>query len=309
MKKVLFFLILLTILVVGGCSFFKKTEKNVVSQGGDGKFSVITSFYPLYFFAEWIGGDKAVVTNIVPAGAEPHDYEPTAQDMAQMEKSRLIVVNGGGLEAWSDRLANNMNAENTTIVVAGEGLLTREMRENGAVTTDPHIWLDPVLAKKMAERIALGFEAVDPEHAAFYRENAGRLLEQLDDLDATYRSGLQACAEKNIITSHSAFGYVAAEYGFNQVSIAGLSPDAEPSPSELARIAQFAKTNNVRYIFFESLASPKLSQTIAAEIGAKTLVLNPLEGLSDDELARGEDYFSVMYNNLVNLQTALQCNQ
>lgn len=309
MKKVLFFLILLTILVVGGCSFFKKTEKNVVSQGGDGKFSVITSFYPLYFFAEWIGGDKAVVTNIVPAGAEPHDYEPTAQDMAQMEKSRLIVVNGGGLEAWSDRLAKNISAKNTTIVVAGEGLLTREMRENGAVTTDPHIWLDPVLAKKMAERIALGFEAVDPEHAAFYRENAGRLLEQLDDLDATYRSGLQACAEKNIITSHSAFGYVAAEYGFNQVSIAGLSPDAEPSPSELARIAQFAKTNNVRYIFFESLVSPKLSQTIAAEVGAETLVLNPLEGLSDGELAGGEDYFSVMYNNLVNLQTALQCNQ
>ena len=309
MKKVLFFLILLTILVVGGCSFFKKTEKNVVSQGGDGKFSVITSFYPLYFFAEWIGGDKAVVTNIVPAGAEPHDYEPTAQDMAQMEKSRLIVVNGGGLEAWSDRLAKNISAKNTTIVVAGEGLLTREMRENGAVTTDPHIWLDPVLAKKMAERIALGFEAVDPEHAAFYRENAGRLLEQLDDLDATYRSGLQTCAEKNIITSHSAFGYVAAEYGFNQVSIAGLSPDAEPSPSELARIAQFAKTNNVRYIFFESLVSPKLSQTIAAEVGAETLVLNPLEGLSDGELAGGEDYFSVMYNNLVNLQTALRCNQ
>lgn len=308
MKKLTFFTILLAVLFVGGYVLFKNSEKNAMSHN-DGKLQVVTSFYPLYFFAQQIGSDRAVVTNIVPAGAEPHDYEPTAQDMARMEKSRLIVVNGGGLEAWSDRLANNMNAENTTIVVAGEGLLTRAMTEDDAVTTDPHIWLDPVLAKKMAERIALGFEAVDPEHAAFYRENAGRLLEQLDDLDATYRSGLQTCAEKNIITSHSAFGYVAAEYGFNQVSIAGLSPDAEPSPSELARIAQFAKTNNVRYIFFESLVSPKLSQTIAAEVGAETLVLNPLEGLSDGELAGGEDYFSVMYNNLVNLQTALRCNQ
>lgn len=317
MKKTIYVFFLAVAVLSGAWSLLWKSrhgsvDSNVSSSAhleNSAKLSVVTSFYPLYFFAERIGGDKAVVTNIVPAGAEPHDYEPTAQDMARMEKSRLIVVNGGGLEAWSDRLAKNISAKNTTIVVAGEGLLTREMTEDGAVTTDPHIWLDPVLAKKMAEKIALGFEAVDPEHAAFYRENAGRLLEQLDDLDAAYRNGLQTCAEKNIITSHAAFGYVAAEYGFNQVSIAGLSPDAEPSPSELARIAQFAKTNNVRYIFFESLASPKLSQTIAAEIGAKTLVLNPLEGLSDDELARGEDYFSVMYNNLVNLQTALQCNQ
>ena len=309
MKNVLFFLILLAVLFAGGYAFFsKKTGKNVASNDS-AKLQVVTSFYPLYFFAQQIGSDRAAVTNIVPAGAEPHDYEPTAQDMAQMEKSRLIVVNGGGLEAWSDRLAKNISAKNTTIVVAGEGLLTREMRENGAVTTDPHIWLDPVLAKKMAERIALGFEAVDPEHAAFYRENAGRLLEQLDDLDATYRSGLQACAEKNIITSHSAFGYVAAEYGFNQVSIAGLSPDAEPSSAELANIVQFAKVNHVRYIFFERLASPKLSQTIATEVGAETLVLNPIEGLSDEEIARGEDYFSVMRENLAHLQTALQCNQ
>ena len=312
MKKTIYPFVLIAIVFLGSGVFswnFWKGVRGLESQKSSGMLQVVTSFYPLYFFAERIGGDKAVVTNIVPAGAEPHDYEPTAQDMARMEKSRLIVVNGGGLEAWSDRLAKNISAKNTTIVVAGEGLLTREMTEDGAVTTDPHIWLDPVLAKKMAERVALGFEAADSENAAFYRENASRLLEQLDDLDAAYRSGLHTCAEKNIITSHAAFGYVAAEYGFNQVSIAGLSPDAEPSPSELARIAQFAKTNNVRYIFFESLVSPKLSQTIATEVGAGTLVLNPIEGLSDEEIARGEEYFSVMRENLVNLQTALRCNQ
>ena len=317
MKKSIYVFFLVAIVFFGVLAFFGKLRHVSVDSSvspstpseNDGKLPVVTSFYPLYFFAERIGGDKAAVTNIVPAGAEPHDYEPTAQDMARMEKSRLIIVNGGGLEAWSDRLAKNISAKNTTIVVAGEGLSTRETTEDGAMMTDPHIWLDPVLAKKMAERIVLGFEAVDPEHAAFYRENAGRLLGQLDDLDAAYRSGLHTCAEKNIITSHAAFGYVAAEYGLNQVSIAGLSPDAEPSPSELANIVQFAKANHVRYIFFERLASPKLSQTIATEVGTKTLVLNPLEGLSGDELARGEDYFSVMHGNLVNLQTALRCNQ
>ncbi len=317
MKKTIYVFFLAVVVLSGAWALLWKSrhgsvDSNVSSSAhleNSAKLAVVTSFYPLYFFAERIGGDKAEVVNIVPAGAEPHDYEPTAKDVARMEESRLIILNGGGLEAWGDRIAKNTNAGNATIVVAGEGLLTRETEESGAATTDPHIWIDPVLAKKMAEKIASGFEAVDPGNAAFYRENADRLLEELNDLDAAYRKGLQVCATRNIITSHSAFGYLAAEYGLNQVSIAGLSPDAEPSSAELARIAQFAKTNAVRYIFFESLASPKLSQTIATEVGAKTLVLNPLEGLSDEELARGEDYFSVMRDNLVNLQTALQCNQ
>ena len=122
-----------------------------------------------------------------------------------------------------------------------------------------------------------------------------------------YRQGLSNCAEKNIITSHAAFGYLATTYGLNQVSISGLSPDAEPSPQQLADIVKFAKDSHVKYIFFESLVSPKLSQAIANEVGAQTLVLNPIEGLSDEELAQGKDYFSIMRNNLKNLQTALQC--
>lgn len=312
MKKTIYPFVLIAIVFLGSGVFFWNFWKGVrglESQKSSGMLQVVTSFYPLYFFAQQIGGDRAEVVNLVPSGAEPHDYELTAQDMARVEKSDLIILNGGGLEAWGDRIAKNVGMKGTVIVVAGDGLLTRETTEGGLATTDPHVWLDPVLAKKMTEKIALGFEAVDSENADFYRGNASRLLEQLDDLDAAYRSRLHTCAEKNIITSHAAFGYVAAEYGFNQVSIAGLSPDAEPSPSELARIAQFAKTNNVRYIFFESLVSPKLSQTIATEVGAGTLVLNPIEGLSDEEIARGEEYFSVMRENLVNLQTALRCNQ
>ena len=274
-----------------------------------GKLQVVASFYPLYFFSREIGGDKADVTNIVPSGAEPHDYEPTAQDMAKMESCKLIILNGGGLEAWSDSVRKNIDAKNTTIVVAGEGLTTQQVTEGGQTETDPHVWLAPRLAQKMVERIAQAFEQADPANKDYYQSNADSLKTKLGDLDAEYRRGLSTCKSKNIITSHAAFGYLATAYGLNQVPIAGLSPDAEPSPRQLADIAKFARDNNVKYIFFESLASPKLSQTIATEVGAQTLVLNPIEGLSEEEMSQGKTYFSIMQDNLTNLRTALQCTK
>ena len=314
MKRVLLFgMIAVAVAVAGGYVIFrqhfswKPTEPS--SLGQPGRLQVVASFYPLYFLSERIAGGRADVKNIVPAGAEPHDYEPTAQDMALLEKSGLVVLNGGGLEAWEGDLRKNIGG-NARIIVAGEGLTNREMtgEEGGQLTTDPHIWVDPALAKKMTENIERGFELADPENAAYYRKNTDQLLEDLSRIDDAYRIRLESCTEKNIITSHAAFGYLAAEYGFNQVPIAGLSPDAEPSPAKLADIAKFARENNVRYIFFESLASPKLSQTIASEIGAETLVLNPIEGLSPDEESEGKDYLSILSENLKNLQMALQCN-
>ena len=273
------------------------------------KIQVVASFYPLYFFSSQIGGDRADITNIVPAGAEPHDYEPTAQDMAKMENSKLIVLNGGGLEAWGDNIKKNIDAKNTTIITAGEGLTTQQVTEGGETGTDPHVWLDPPLAEKMIDNISQGFMQADPANKAYYQANADTLKSKLVDLDTAYKQGLSNCQEKNIITSHAAFGYLATTYELKQVSIAGLSPDAEPSPSQLADVAKFAKDNNVKYIFFESLVSPKLSQTIATEVGAQTLVLNPIEGLTDEELAQGKNYLTVMQDNLTNLQTALQCNK
>ncbi len=194
-------------------------------------------------------------------------------------------------------------------MVAGEGLTTQQVTEGGQTETDPHVWLAPRLAQKMVERIAQAFEQVDPVNKGYYRSNAGSLETKLGNLDMEYRQGLSNCAGNSIITSHAAFGYLATDYGLNQVPIAGLSPDAEPSPRQLAHIAQFAKNNNVRYIFFESLASPKLSQTIATEVGAQTLVLSPIEGLSEEEMSQGKTYISVMQDNLTNLRTALQCTK
>jgi zinc transport system substrate-binding protein len=159
----------------------------------------------------------------------------------------------------------------------------------------------------MVDKITQGFIQIDPDNKNYFQTNADTLKTKLDNLNNEYKQGLANCTEKNIITSHAAFGYLATTYGLNQVPISGLSPDAEPSPQQLVNIVKFAKANNVKYIFFESLVSPKLANTIATEVGAKTLVLNPIEGLSDEQLARGDNYFQEMQNNLSNLKIALQC--
>lgn len=285
--------------------FLKKSNQSINTSQSVKKIPVTASFYPLYFFAGQIGGDKAEVRNLTPAGVEPHNWEPAPQDIARIEKSKLLILNGI-MEAWGDKVKNNLQGKQVTVVAAGEGLF--KSTEVGQMSSDPHVWLSPPLAEKQVEVVTRGFIKVDPSNTAYYETNQKKLDDRLDQLDQAYKQGLSNCIQRDIITSHAAFGYLAGTYGLNQVSIAGLSPEAEPSSRQLAKIASFAKSNNVKYIFFEKSASPKLSETLAREIGAQTLVLDPLEGLSEDDIKIKKDYFTVMEDNLRNLQTALQCS-
>ncbi len=307
MSKKLIAIVVGLILLLGVFYFAARDSANKTPTS-NGKVSVVTSFYPLYFFTTKIGGDKVSVSNITPAGAEPHDYEPTTQDVARIENAQLLVLNGG-VEAWGSKIKDNLKGTSTEIIVAGDGLLTQKLTEEGTTTLDPHIWLAPPLAKQEVHKIAQALEKVDPKNADYYLANEKRLDGEFDKLDNEFKTGLASCKKPDIITSHAAFGYLAKEYGLRQVPITGISPDAEPSSAQLAQVTKFAKANNVKYIFFESLVSPKLSDTIASEVGAKTLVLDPLEGLSNDDLKAGKNYFSVMRENLTNLQTALECTK
>ncbi len=293
--------------VVIGFGYLIKLNQLNIAQTNSGKPQIVTSFYPLYFFTTQIVQDKADVYNVTPAGAEPHDYEPTTRDIAKMEDSTLLVLNGSKLEAWGDKLKEMLQNKKTLIIEVGSDIANQQLIEDGEKIQDPHIWLDPMLAKKEVALITQGLIQTDPTNTEFYQTNAQTLLNKLNNLDTQFRQGLNACAKKDIITSHAAFGYLASEYGFNQVAISGLSPDAEPSVQKLTEIAEFAKQNQIKYIFFESLVSPKLSQTIATEIGAQSLVLNPIEGLSDTDIKNGKDYFSEMESNLKNLKIALAC--
>lgn len=293
---------ILTVLLITGLILLnsgilkKSSTKN--SNGRPPKLHVTASFYPIYFFASEIGGEKTEIKNLTPAGIEPHEYEPPPQDIARIEESDMLLLNGG-LEAWADKVKDNLKDKNIKIVVAGEGLIKK----------DPHVWLNPLLAQKQIEKITEAYISIDPANKNYYQGNQENLNDKLDKLDAAYKEGLKSCQRKDFITSHTAFSYLAERYGINPVPISGLSPDQEPSAKKLAEIAKFAKEHNVKYIFFESLVSPKLSETIASEIGAKTLVLDPIEGLSDDNIKQGENYFTVMEDNLRALQIALQCNK
>ena len=313
-KLVIWLLILIFASIVSflfNPTLIKKTDNE--------KLQITASFYPLYFFSSQIGGDKAEVWNITPAGSEPHDYEPTIQDIVRIENSDMLVLNGI-VEAWGDRIKDNLKGKNVKILTVGDGLFTTELSEENHhhheaenhhdhEMQDPHVWLNPILMKKQVERITDGYISIDPKNSDYYNENKKQADIMLDQLDADYRQGLASCQSKDIITSHTAFAYLAEEYGLNQVSISGISPEEEPSAQQLAEVANFAKQNNVKYIFFESLVSPKLSETIAGEVGAKTLVLDPLEGISDNDTKLGKNYFTIMKDNLKNLQIALQCSK
>ncbi len=302
-----FFITSLFIIVLG--LFFgvlilrRKTE---VSQTH--KISIVTSFYPLYFFTHEIVKDYATVTNLTPAGAEPHDYEPSTQDVVRLERSKLLIINGSGLEPWSGKLRPNLESKQIKIIETSAGLATQQIEEEGKKIQDPHIWLDPRLAKEEVVKIAQELIEVDPTNTSTYRVNSENLQKKFDLLDQEFRSGLAQCKQKSIVTSHAAFGYVASRYGLKQIPITGLTPDEEPSPQKLAEIAKFAKENGIKYIFFETLVSPKLAETIASEIGAQTLFFDPLEGLTKEEEMAGQDYFSIQRENLKNLKIALECN-
>ncbi|TSC87671.1 MAG: zinc transport system substrate-binding protein [Microgenomates group bacterium Gr01-1014_16] len=287
MKKIIILVIGLVVLVGVGLRLMQR--KNDVNTG---RIQVAVSFYPLEFLAGEIGGGKMDVTNLTPAGAEPHDWEPTTADAATIEKSQLLLINGGGLEAWADKIT----AKKT--IVVGEGLFSGN---------DTHIWLDPVLMRTVADKVTTGLSDIDPQNKDLYEANSSQLQTKLALLDDEFKSGLANCDQQTIITSHSAFGYLASRYGLTQVAISGLSPDEEPTAQKLAQTTDLAKKLGVKYIFFETLVSPRLAQTLAAEVGAQTLVFNPLEGLTQQEQQMGKNYFTIMRENLINLKIALAC--
>jgi len=289
MKRLVIVLVVLAAAAAGAGIWWSRMETGKTEGSG---VRVAVSFYPLEFLAGEIGGDKVNVTNLTPAGAEPHDWEPTTADAAVIEKSQLLLVNGGGLEAWAGKVTANK------IMAVGESLFDGN---------DPHIWLDPVLMQTMADKITTALTETDPQNKDMYEANNSDLQSRLAQLDEEYRTGLKNCAQKNIVTSHAAFGYLAKRYRLTQTAISGVSPDEEPTAQKLAQTATLVKSLGIKYIFFETLVSPRLAETLAQETGAQTLVFNPLEGLTEEQQAVGQDYFSIMRENLVNLKTALQC--
>jgi len=288
-----------------------------VKNREEGKISVYTSFYTMYDFTLKIGGDRVSVTNMVPPGTGPHDWEPSPKTVAGLSQADLFIYNGGGMETWAEKVIASVNNPALHVVEASRGLTeehagtpenlsgtVQEGHSDGAY--DPHIWLNPMLAKKQMEAIKDGLIKVDPSSKDYYESNFKMYSDRLDELDRAYREAVKSFSKKEIVVSHEAFGYLCDAYGLRQLAIEGIAGESEPTPAKMADIIDFVRENDVKVIFFEELASPKTAEAIARETGARTAVLNPLEGLSEESIKAGKDYFSVMEENLEALKEALR---
>lgn len=299
-------LFLLAFIIMGLAFSGCQINKNVIKDQNHGKkLTVYTSFFTMYDFARKIGGDKINLINLVPAGTEPHEWEPSPKDIAGLENADLLIYNGAGMEGWIDRILASISNSKLTTVEAAKGLRLVGNTAADNLQYDPHVWLNPMLAQKQMEVIKDSFVTADPANKEYYEKNFQENTKKVNELNQKYKAVLSKSKKRDIIVAHRAFGYLVAAYGLNQVSIEGLSADSEPTPARMAEIAKFAKENNVKYIFFEELISPKVADAIAKEVGAKTEVLDPFEGPKEGKSVAEYDYFSVMTKNLEALKKAL----
>ncbi|GAA3452679.1 metal ABC transporter substrate-binding protein [Dactylosporangium matsuzakiense] len=283
MRKTAALILGAALLALAGCA--------VRATPQDGRVHVVAGFYPLQFVAEEIGGDRVGVENLTRAGAEPHDLELQPSQLAALEDADLVLYLRGFQPAVDE--GADLQDKARTFDVSKVATL------HGA---DPHVWLDPLRLSAIADSVAQRLAAIDPAHAGEFATRVADLDGRLRALDREYTQGLSDCQRHDVVTSHEAFGYLTARYGLSQIPVTGLNPDEEPGPQQVRDVARVARERGVTTIFFEALVSPKLSQTVAREIGARAAVLDPIEGVED-----GATYFSVMRTNLATLRDALGC--
>ena len=284
MKKIIIAIFILSFLI--SCSNASKSNTDSID-----KIQVYASIYPIYDFAKKIGGDKIDVYNMTETGAEPHDFEITSKDMANLSKASLFIYNGGGMEHWVDTVKDSikeLNSLETSFNIDDKG-------------SDPHFWLSPIKAKKQMENIKNSLSEIDTNNAEYYNSNYNFYAEKLDNLDKNFREYLSNISNTNLVVTHAAFGHFCKEYSLNQVAVARDEAD----PKAMSDTITFIKDNNVKAIFYEDFSSSKLVDSIARETGIKILTLNPIESLSEEAINSGKDYFSVMEENLISLTNGL----
>ncbi|GGK40499.1 zinc ABC transporter substrate-binding protein [Pilimelia terevasa] len=293
-----------TLLAATGCA------DRPADDGDPGKITAVAGFYPMHYLAARVGGPSVAVTSLARPGVEPHDMELTPAQLETVRDAELVVYLRGVQPAVDaavgdsgDRLfdvATHVPLDAPAEPAGHDGEAEPDGHDEG--TTDPHVWLDPQRYATAAEKLAARLGTLDPPRAAGYTANAAALRTELTELDAAYRTGLATCTRRQIVTSHAAFGYLARRYQLTQVPITGISPDQEPAPRRMTEIAALARQYGATTIFFETLVSPKIAETVARQAGAGTAVLDPIEGVSG-----ADDYPAVMRRNLATLRQALGC--
>ncbi|QIA27706.1 zinc ABC transporter substrate-binding protein [Thermaerobacter sp. PB12/4term] len=305
------------------------------------KVRVVATFLPYAELARIVGGDRAEVHMLVPDGLDPHDWEPRPSDAMRIEQADLVIYNGAGLEPWLLRMLDRAPADRPARIEAVAGLqllpapkpaLAAPQHEHdhdhdhghderhteghgdeghahdhdtGGV--DPHIWLDPVLLQDVVKRLRDALSQLDPEGAQGYAQRAEALIADLARVDSSYRDTLSTCQQRQVLVTHGFYAYPAARYGLEQLPVMGVSPEAEPSPQTLARLADLARDRGIRTLFAETLVGRRVAETLAREAGLTVRVLNPMEGLTPEQRAQGVTLFDLFEQNLQELKAGLGC--
>ncbi|MDU4934590.1 MAG: zinc ABC transporter substrate-binding protein [Peptostreptococcaceae bacterium] len=313
MKKI-YMAVLAIIMSLGLISCSNNIKKEEVNKYND-KIKVYATIFPVYDFAKNIGKDKIELNYIVPPSSEPHDYEISAKTIKDIQNADLLIKNGLGIDGFSDNIKSESDKLN--ILVASEGIEKITYKEEGHDEDqieeehehgkyDPHVWLDINNAIKECENIKNEFIKIDSKNKGYYEENYNNYVKELKDLQEEYNANLKDIKNKTILVSHDAYGYLCKEYGINQISITGINPNQEPSMSKIAELTNYAKDNNIKYILFDGLVNPKVSQTIANEAKIDTEILYSLDGITKDDFNNNEDYISLMERNLETLKIVLR---
>lgn len=326
--------IIFTIIVIALFGIFLMRDEVVHQMEEQEKPVIAASIFPYADIARHVGGDYVTVRTIAGNGVDVHDFEPAPSDINKIETSDIFIYNGYELEPWAEKLTEDLEREQVkyievaTMLEGGdhaseEAALEEDTSETVAQveedehghshshshSEDPHLWVKIDNMIHVAEAIRDELISAHPEYAEYYIENTEIYIALLEELDQQYRQGLAQCALREAVVSHDAFGYLGEEYDITFTSIAGLSPNDEPSLQELAEITLMMNNQGIRHIFVNPADGADLSETIARETGAEILVLNDASVITSEQAADGITYTRIMQGNLKNLQTGLQCNQ
>lgn len=297
------------LIAFGGCQ-----PANKSADSGQHKIKVITTIFPLYDMAKTLGADKAQVTLLLPPGVEAHSFEPKPSDIVRINEADVFVYTGKFMEPWAEDVIKGAATKNLVVVDASQGtkMIPAVFHDAGepAGSLDPHMWLDFDNAKTMVKNIVQAFQAKDGANKDFYTQKANDYSDKLSELDTSYRTTLGACQNKEVVyAGHYAFGYMANRYGFKYLAAQGVSPDAEPTANDLARLVDQIKKDKIKYVFYEELTSSKIAETIAGETNAKLLLLNAAHNLARDQFEKGISFFDILRSDLDSLRVGLECNK
>ncbi|WP_088041999.1 metal ABC transporter substrate-binding protein [Bacillus sp. EAC] len=306
----------ITTLLLSGTILSGCTQSNTTNQHKNkNQLTIYTTIFPLEDFAQKIGGKFVNVKSIYPAGVDSHDFEPTSKQIVNIANSDLFIYNGAGMEPFADKIKETLKDKQVDILEASNNIeLIKSTEEDdhdhhesegNHHDMDPHVWLDPTLAKIEAENIKNELIKLMPKQKDYFEANFNKIDPEFDKLDNELRSLILHSERKDIVVSHAAFGYWEQHYGLEQIPITGLSPSQEPSQKELKKVVDFVKEHHVKYILFETFATPKVASVVKDETHAEILRLNHLATVSEDDLKNNRDYFDLMNENIKTLDKTL----